>query len=253
MNLFVLLLTCIAWAADPAIVQDPPSFDGRWYGMVRMEDGREIVTLVEAEEVKSDWVLRITQLADNRNQQPVLNSTIQGSSVSMSPHIGDSIQSWTGELVHSGNSFRGEIKDDGRTIGSFELVRVQRVDRLPEARTWIGNVIVPGSDFEQVHLRLAKSTEGWLGEVNLSNRHCYAHPVAIEEVGDHATDRHTHTIANQVEDDFASAFTGRGCSRSGDCLVGRVGQDNDLPHGATTWGQAHGHQSTAGSTRSVAL
>ncbi|MEE2908333.1 MAG: alpha/beta hydrolase [Planctomycetota bacterium] len=183
MNFLVLLLTCIAWTADVAGVQETPSFEGRWYGMAHMEDGPSVATLVEAEDVKGDWVLRITQLVDNRNHQPVLNSQIHGSSVTIKPHIGDVIQEWTGELVDSGNTYRGEIKEDRATIGSFELDRVQSVSDIPTSRTWVGDIIVPGHDFEHVRLHLVKTPEGWSGDVDLPSRHCSAYPVNVEEEG----------------------------------------------------------------------
>ena len=67
MMLSAFLMAAIVGLLDPQVPEVSDAFEGRWYGTVQMNDGRSLDTVIDSERLGQDWVLRITQLADNRS------------------------------------------------------------------------------------------------------------------------------------------------------------------------------------------
>lgn len=176
----VLLLPLATFNCLPA-AQAP--FDGRWHGPLVMQDGQRIDTFLEATEVDGNWVLRITQVGENRFHQPILNSRIDGSSVSLDVIVDERVQIWSGQLGDDHSTFSGSILVDGDIQGSFQLVRKPGAVDLDTAVTWSGSVIVPGRDFETVRLHLAREGGHWICDVDLPDRHFSNHPAQVSEAG----------------------------------------------------------------------
>ncbi|MDG2422636.1 MAG: alpha/beta hydrolase [Phycisphaerales bacterium] len=181
MKALVLLLISLAFQADPVKDGDLPAFSGRWYGEATFNDGQLLPTLVDAEFLDGDWVVRFTQLSENRKHQPILQTSVEENRVFIRPNVGDQFQAWIGELDQSGSTYRGAITVQGQKIGTFDLSRIPRVSSLPGSHRWVGSVIVPGRDFEQIRLQLVQSADGWIGEVDLPERQCSGHPAIVQE------------------------------------------------------------------------
>ena len=85
MMLSAFLMAAIVGLLDPQVQKVSDPFEGRWYGTVRMTDGRSLDTVIDSERLGQDWVLRITQLADNRSVQPIVEFKIENDRVELAP------------------------------------------------------------------------------------------------------------------------------------------------------------------------
>lgn len=179
MMLSAFLMAAIVGLLDPQVPEVSDAFEGRWYGTVQMNDGRSLDTVIDSERLGQDWVLRITQLADNRSVQPIVEFKIENERVELATHMDGLIQFWSGAITDSGSTYAGTMTREGQQIGSFDLRKLPRVEDQPSHQIWAGSVIVPGRDFEDIRLYLAPVNGEWLAECDLPDRQCDGHPVFV--------------------------------------------------------------------------
>lgn len=166
-----------------ATVYGDHPFEGRWYGQFELSDGREISTLINAEELEGGWVLRITQVQEDRLHQPIVSFEIDGRSVSVRPIVEGGTQRWNGELDADFKRYAGEVTTDGQRLGSFVLNRTPSAGEFESVQEWRGSFISPGRDYEQVKLVFGHDGERWHGDISLPVRTISSHPLEVSELG----------------------------------------------------------------------
>lgn len=179
---FVLFALHCSWLAT-AGTNGQTGFEGRWHGVVEMDDGDIIETLLVSRESDDGWVLRITQPGEQRHHQPILNSAVDGDQIILNPIIDDVIQIWNGELTSDDQAFSGKIRINGKAVGRFEFKRSSPPHEASGARTLSGSVILPGRDFEHIRVHLCKDEDGWRFDVDMPDRGISGYPVKVIEVG----------------------------------------------------------------------